>query len=169
MSQRVPQRWPALMQPSHATYRGSREIYWGQASGDARLSSRHPCNNIQHLACIPLSIAIICRAVEHSMHSTLEKKSNVCMYFLPSTLSSAIINSSLLREYLEILNETIIQNSFQNLATNQAGEKREREREWKGRVHQFRSNIHRGGLQGMKPINTDCGGTDMRAGRAATS
>lgn len=129
MSQRVPQRWPALMQPSHATYRGSREIYWGQASGDARLSSRHPCNNIQHLACIPLSIAIICRAVEHSMHSTLEKKSNVCMYFLPSALSSAIINSSLLREYLELFSTRQSFKIPSKISQRIKQEKKERERE----------------------------------------
>lgn len=76
----------------------------------------------------------------------LEKKSNV--------LSSAI-NFSL--EYLEILNETIIQNSF--LSRNKSSRRKKRGRMEKSCVCTSFSPIfiEAGGLQGMKPINTDCG------------
>lgn len=63
------------------------------------------------------------------MHSTLEKKSNVCMYFLPSTLSSAIINSSLLREYLELFSTRQSFKIPSKISQRIKQEKKERERE----------------------------------------
>lgn len=69
----------------------------------------------------------------------LEKKSNVTL------------------EYLEILNETIIQNSF--LSRNKSSRRKKRGRMERSCVCTSFGPIfiEAGGLQGMKPINTDCG------------